>query len=108
MDRARRPQTGQGALAGIGTGIGTAFHRGLAYGRMGTWHRSRPWAPLMPVAVGLVTGERLPLLTWIGIALAFPAIWLVSTAAEPVDVSGRPHRAGEGVTDGLLAGSASA
>ena len=44
-------------------------------------------AALMPVAVGLVTGERLPLLTWIGIALAFPAIWLVSTAAEPVDAA---------------------
>ena len=59
---------------------------------------------MLPVVVGLVTGERPALLTWIGIGCALPAIWLVSTAADPVDVSGRPHGMAEGVTDGLLAG----
>ena len=43
-------------------------------------------------------------MTWIGIALAVPAIWLVSSFADPVDVTGSPHRLGEGVVDGLLAG----
>jgi drug/metabolite transporter (DMT)-like permease len=104
-----RPTTtdwGWGALAGIGTGIGTAFlYRGLAGGRMGVVAPlSAVGAALLPVAVGIVTGERPPLATWIGIALAFPAIWLVSTASEPVDVGGEPHRIGEGAIDGLLAG----
>lgn len=95
-----------GALAGLGTGTGTAFlYRGLASGRMGVVAPlSAVGAALLPVVVGLATGERPPLLTWVGIACAVPAIWLVSSAAEPVDVGGRPHRMGEGVLDGLLAG----
>lgn len=95
-----------GAAAGIGGGAGTAFlYRGLAAGRMGVVAPvSAVGAALLPVAVGLLTGERPALLTWIGIACAFPAIWLVSTAADPVDVSGRRRALGTGVTDGLLAG----
>jgi drug/metabolite transporter (DMT)-like permease len=61
-------------------------------------------AALLPVAVGVALGERPALLTWVGIAAAVPAIWLVSTAADPVDVGGGTHRFGEGVVDGLLAG----
>lgn len=95
-----------GVLAGIGTGAGTAFlYRGLAAGRMGVVAPlSAVGAAVLPVLVGVATGERPPLLTWIGIACAFPAIWLVSTAADPVDVGGRSRRLGEGVGDGLLAG----
>lgn len=95
-----------GALAGVGTGSGTAFlYRGLASGRMGVVAPlSAVGAALLPVAVGLATGERPPLISWIGLATAIPAIWLVSSAADPVEVGGRPHRLGEGVMDGLLAG----
>ena len=38
-------------------------------------------AALVPVAVGVLTGERPAPLTWIGIVCAIPAIWLVSSAA---------------------------
>jgi drug/metabolite transporter (DMT)-like permease len=95
-----------GALAGIGTGTGTSFlYRGLATGRMGVVAPlSAVGAALLPVIVGIVTDERPPLLTWAGIALALPAIWLVSSGAEPVDVGGERRRLGEGVADGLLAG----
>jgi drug/metabolite transporter (DMT)-like permease len=104
-----RPTGGElawGAAAGIGTGMGTAFlYRGLAGGRMGVVAPlSAVGAALLPVAVGLATGERPTALAWAGIALAFPAIWLVSTSADPVDVAGRRHALGEGVLDGLLAG----
>jgi uncharacterized membrane protein len=94
-----------GALAGIGTGSGTAFlYRGLATGRMGVVAPlSAVGAALLPVAVGVLTGDRPPVLTWIGIGCAIPAIWLVSSAAEPA-VAEKPGRLGEGVLDGLLAG----
>lgn len=96
-----------GAVAGLGTGAGTAFlYRGLASGRMGVVAPlSAVGAAVLPVIVGLVTGERPEPLTWIGIACAFPAIWLVSTAAgESVTQGGTPRRLGDGVGDGLLAG----
>lgn len=95
-----------GALAGVGTGIGTAYlYRGLSSGRMGVVAPlSAVGAALLPVAVAVALGERPALLTWVGIAAAVPAIWLVSTAADPVDVGGATHRFGEGVLDGLLAG----
>lgn len=41
-----------------------------------------------PVLFGLLTGERPGLLSWIGIALAIPAIVLLST--EPADTGNRP------------------
>ncbi|HEY6608493.1 MAG TPA: EamA family transporter, partial [Candidatus Limnocylindria bacterium] len=60
-------------------------------------------AALLPVAVSVITGDRPPMLTWIGIGCAVPAIWLVSSAADPAEESG-PGRLGEGVIDGILAG----
>lgn len=96
-----------GGLAGLGTGAGTAFlYRGLAAGRMGVVAPlSAVGAALLPVAVGLATGERPPILTWIGIACAIPAIWLVSSSADPAKAAGGARaRLGEGVADGLLAG----
>lgn len=95
-----------GAVAGVGSGTGTAFlYRGLAAGRMGVVAPlSAVGAALLPVAVGLATGDRPELLTWIGIACAFPAIWLVSTATGPTDPGEPSRRFGEGVADGLLAG----
>jgi drug/metabolite transporter (DMT)-like permease len=95
-----------GALAGIGTGTGTAFlYRGLSTSRMGVVAPlSAVGAALLPVVVGFLTGDRPPALTWVGIACAVPAIWLVSSSADPAG-SGS-DRLGAGVVDGLLAGLA--
>ncbi len=96
-------------LAGLGNGLGTGFlYRGLAAGRMGVVAPiSGVGAALVPLVVGLATGERPGLLAWFGILAALPAIWLV--AREPVSPAGSspgPARrpAGAGVVDGVLAG----
>ena len=90
-----------GLLAGVGNGFGTAFlYRGLAGGRMGVVAPiSAVGATLVPVAVGLVTGERPSALVWVGILAAVPGIWFVSQEPE-MDVPG----ARGGVLDGVLAG----
>jgi drug/metabolite transporter (DMT)-like permease len=95
-----------GALAGIGTGTGTAFlYRGLSSGRMSVVAPiSAVGAALIPVAVGFLTGDRPPILTWIGIACAIPAIWLVSTTPDPDDEDREHGRLDPGVVDGVLAG----
>jgi len=88
-------------LAGVGNGFGTAFlYRGLASGRMGVVAPvSGVGAVLVPVVVGVLTGERPDVVVWAGILLAFPAIWLVSR--EPID---GPVGGGSGLVDGILAG----
>ena len=90
-----------GVLAGVGNGFGTAFlYRGLSSGRMGVVAPiSAVGAALVPVAVGLVGGERPAGLVWLGIAAAFPGIWCVSQdpAADSPGARG-------GVLDGVLAG----
>ena len=92
-------------VAVVANGIGTGFlYRGLSSGRMGVVAPvSGVGATLVPVAVGLVTGERPSGLVWLGIVAALPGIWLV--AREPVDedVAGDPP-AGSGALDGVLAG----
>lgn len=91
------------AVAGIGNGFGTAFlYRGLSSGRMGVVAPvSGVGTAVVPVAVGVLAGERPEALVWTGIALALPGIWLV--AREPVaGVPGAPR--GNGLTDGILAG----
>ncbi|HEV2798319.1 MAG TPA: DMT family transporter [Nocardioides sp.] len=89
-----------GALAGVGTGAGGAFlYRGLAAGRMGVVAPiSAVGAALVPVCVGVATGERPALLVWLGIAAAVPGIWLVSR--EP----GTSGDLAAGILDGVLAG----
>ena len=81
-----------GALAGVGSGAGGAFlYRGLAAGRMGVVAPiSAVGAALLPVCVGVATGERPALLVWLGIAAAVPGIWLVSR--EPGAGGGRGWR----------------
>ena len=88
--------------AGVANGFGTAFlYRGLSSSRMGVVAPvSGVGAVLVPVAVGVVTGERPDPLVWIGVLIALPAIWLVSR--EPAD--GPALGAGSGLTDGVLAG----
>lgn len=92
-----------GLLAGLGGGVGVGFlYRGLSTARMGVVAPiSAIGAALLPVVVGLVSGERPSPLALIGIVAAFPAIVLISRV--PAD-----HDSGEttatGVTDGALAG----
>ncbi|WP_193614908.1 DMT family transporter [Nocardioides lijunqiniae] len=90
------------ALAGLGNGLGTTFlYRGLSSGRMGVVAPvSGVGAALLPILVGLATGERPSPLVWLGILAAIPAIWLV--AREPRSRSS--DRAGSGALDGVLAG----
>jgi len=86
-------------VAGLGNGFGTAFlYRGLSSGRMGVVAPvSGVGAALVPVAVGVLSGERPATLVWAGIVLALPGIWLVSR--EP-----RSGGLGPGLVDGVLAG----
>lgn len=69
-----------GAAAGVGGAVAlVSFYQGLATGRMAV---VAPIASLvgagLPVVFGLATGERPGSLTLAGIAMAVPAIWLVS------------------------------
>ena len=97
-----------GALAGVGAGTGTAFlYRGLSSGRMGVVAPvSAVGAAIVPVAVGALGGERPGALMWLGIVLAIPAIWLISTVpGGPVDpVEKERGSLAEGLVDGVLAG----
>ena len=90
-----------GALAGIGAGGGTAFlYRGLSGGRMGVVAPvSGVGATVIPVLVGLGSGERPSTLVWLGMVVALPGIWLVSRAE-----TGAPETGPSGLLDGILAG----
>ncbi|CAN5744282.1 DMT family transporter [soil metagenome] len=94
------------ALAGVGSGAGVAFlYRGLGAGSMSVVAPvSALLAALVPVAVGVVTGERPATLTWLGVACALPAIWLVSSVGEDhhAEPTGRRRRAD--LMDATLAG----
>jgi drug/metabolite transporter (DMT)-like permease len=101
------PQASQlewGALAGIGAGGGTAFlYRGLAGGRMGVVAPvSGVGATVIPVLIGVWSGERPSAVVWLGIIAALPGIWLVSR--EETGPLTEPAEGGSGLLDGLLAG----
>ena len=101
-----------GAAAGIGGGVGTAFlYRGFAAGRMSVVAPvSALGSAIVPVVVGLVTGERPTVLVWLGIVCALPAIHLISrvegqpAAPEPPVDSDDASSVDRGVLDGVLAG----
>jgi uncharacterized membrane protein len=104
-----------GAVSGVGSALGTlALYRGLGRGQMGVVAPvSAVCAAIIPVIVGVLVGERPPLLAWIGVGLALPAIWLVSslggsdTAGAGSEATATPGpRLAVGVQDGLLAGVA--
>lgn len=92
-----------GAVAGLGGGFGVAFlYRGLSTARMGVVAPiSALGTALLPVVVGLATGDRPSVLAVVGIVLAFPAIGLISRVPDTGDVD-TAHRGG--VVDGALAG----
>ena len=98
----QRADYGWAVLAGIGNGFGTAFlYRGLSSGRMGVVAPvSGVGAALVPVVVGLATGERPGLIVWAGMLVALPAIWLVASEPAPTEVT-IPR---SGLVDGVLAG----
>jgi drug/metabolite transporter (DMT)-like permease len=102
----RGADVGWAVLAGVGNGVGTAFlYRGLAGGRMGVVAPvSGVGAALVPVVVGVGTGERPALLAWLGIAAALPAIWLVAREPAPPPGEARASR-GTALLDGVLAGT---
>jgi drug/metabolite transporter (DMT)-like permease len=92
-----------GLLAGVGSGIGTAFlYRGFAKGRMGVVAPvSAVGAALLPAAIAVLTGERPSTLVWVGIVAALPGIWLVSREPAADAAGGRAA----GFLDGILAGA---
>lgn len=89
-----------GALAGVCAGIGAVFlYRGLAGARMGVVAPlSAVGCALVPVVVGLATGDRPSMLAVIGIVCAFPAMYLISLVVDE-----DPSHHG-GVFDGIMAG----
>lgn len=89
-----------GAAAGMGGGIGASFlYRGLAGAKMNVVAPlSAIGSALLPVAAGIGLGDRPPLLTALGVACAFPAIFLISRATDEDPT----HRGG--VADGIIAG----
>ncbi len=93
------------ALAGVGSGAGAGFlYRGLSAGRMGVVAPiSAVGAALLPVALGVLLGERPSAVTWLGVCCAFPAIWLVSRTEDTSEPQ-RPATVAAGFVDGVLAG----
>nr|MCW2728510.1 EamA family transporter [Aeromicrobium sp.] len=89
-----------GALAGLGGGFGAAFlYRGLSTARMSVVAPlSGVGTALIPVAVGLTTGDRPSAMALTGVIFAFPAIVLISRVSD----DSAAHRSG--VVDGVLAG----
>jgi len=91
-----------GAASGLGSAFGTlVLFRGLARGQMGiVAPLSALGTAALPVMIGVALGDRPSAIAWAGVALALPAIWLISTSGSPA-VGGK---LGAGVVDGLLAG----
>ncbi|GAB95435.1 hypothetical protein KILIM_020_00030 [Kineosphaera limosa NBRC 100340] len=73
-----------GLLAAVGNAMGTAFiYRGFATGRMSVVAPiSAVGAAVVPVATGVLLGERPSVLVWAGIVAALPGIWFVSRVAD--------------------------
>jgi drug/metabolite transporter (DMT)-like permease len=101
-----------GGLAGLTGAVGLGFlYRGLAHGRMSVVAPiTAVIAAVLPVAFGLLTGERPSGLQLGGIALAIPAIALVSSmphaSANPgaAGTTVRARAATLGVFDALVSG----
>jgi uncharacterized membrane protein len=97
-----------GTAAGLGVGAGTAYlYRGLSTGRMGVVAPvSAVGAALVPVAVGVSTGERPGASAAIGIAIALPAIWLIASTEDGTAAAeeGQGGPESTGFLDGVLAG----
>ncbi|HET6562066.1 MAG TPA: DMT family transporter [Marmoricola sp.] len=101
-------------LAGVGSGAGVGFlFRGFSSGRMSVVAPlSAVGAALLPVVIGLATGERPGLLVTLAIVAAFPGIWMVASGEDqpvpdsvhPTPAPSEPSGDTSGVLDGILAG----
>jgi drug/metabolite transporter (DMT)-like permease len=91
-----------GALSGIGSGMGTiSLYRGLAVARMSVVAPlSAVLTAALPALAGLLLGEQLTAVAWAGIAIAMPAIVLVSVRPDGGHGSRRA-----GIVTGLVAGA---
>lgn len=91
-------------LGGVGGGMGVGFlYRGFTAGRMSVVAPvSAVGSALVPVTAGALGGERPGGLVWVGILVAMPAIWLVSST--PAEANTERGSFGEGLLDGVLAG----
>jgi drug/metabolite transporter (DMT)-like permease len=91
-----------GALSGVGSALGTfTLYRGFAVARMSVVATvSAVLTAVLPVAAGLVLGNRLTVSTAVGIIVAVPAIALVSWQDGPAI----GDRGGPGLLYGTLAG----
>ncbi|WP_280401000.1 EamA family transporter [Nocardia carnea] len=90
-----------GVLSGLGTGTGMLFlFRGLSRGAMSiVVPVSAVTGVALPVLAGVLwLGERPAALSWAGVAVAIPALWLVSRAGGDADGTSA------GTGDALVAG----
>ena len=92
-------------LSGVGSGLGVCFlFRGLARGRMAVVAPlSAVGAAVLPLVVALAVGERPSALDLVGITVALPGIWLVSSSDAPHGSRGAAA-VSSGAGDGLVAG----
>lgn len=90
--------------AGVGEGVGiAALYRGLSQSRMAIVAPiSGVGAALVPVAVGLATGDTLGPLAWIGLVIAFPALYFIPQSDRRGADSRSTTRAG--IVNGAIAG----
>lgn len=97
---------GWAAAAGVGGAVAISFlYRGLSRGRMGVVAPlSGTGAALVPIVVGLATGDEPSLLAWIGIVAAFPGIYLIPQQDTHPAASAPPAPGWGGAGDGVLAG----
>ncbi|MBD0321867.1 MAG: EamA family transporter [Aldersonia sp.] len=93
---------GWGALSGLGTAAGMVFlFRGLSHGSMSVVVPTSALTGMsLPVLAGVVLEDQQPTaLAWLGIAVAMPALWLVSDSRSPAGTAGAA-----GMSAGLIAG----
>jgi len=97
----RVPDLAWGGLSGVGTGAAMAFlFRGLSRGAMSVVVPvSAVGGVALPVLIGAtLLGDSPAWLTWIGIAVALPALWMVSRGS-----TGSVRPSGASLRDGLFA-----
>lgn len=91
-----------GVLSGLGSGLGTLFlYRGLARARIAiVAPTSGVLAAALPAGIAVALGERPAPVTVLGLVIALPAVWLISSGAPESSGETRPL----GVLDGVVAG----
>jgi drug/metabolite transporter (DMT)-like permease len=93
-----------GALSGLAGVVGlAAFYRGLAVGAMAVVAPISATAAVIPVAVGVLTGERPSALQGVGVALALLGVALVSRETDEDGEAGRATRVATGAGLAALA-----